>query len=112
MLDSLAKKTNENFERESTIIWASVIETFWVKEYSCYAYVNIFIIPVNIISLSQLINLSANETYISDSSNNKICFKGTRDKENKEKTKKQTQQPLCSSHLNKGTDDRKQKVGK
>ena len=72
MLDSLAKKTNENFEPGSTIIWASVIETFWEKEYSCYAYVNIFIIPVNIISLSQLINLSVNETYISDSSNNKI----------------------------------------
>ena len=29
--------------------------------------------------------------------------KGTRDKENKEKTKKHTQQPSCSSHLNKGT---------
>ena len=29
--------------------------------------------------------------------------KGTRDKENKEKTNTQTQQPSCSSHLNKGT---------
>ena len=71
MLDLLAKKTNENFEPGSTIIWTSVIETFWEKEYSCYAYVNIFIIPVNIISLSQLINLSA-KRHISDSSNNKI----------------------------------------
>ena len=33
--------------------------------------------------------------------------KETRDKKNKnkEKTKKQTQQPSCSSHLNKGTED-------
>ena len=72
MLDLFANKTNENFEPGPTIIWTSVIETFWEKEYSWYPYLNIFIIPVNIISLSQLINLSANETYISDSSNNKI----------------------------------------
>ena len=72
MLEIFSKKTNENFEPSSTIIWASVIERFWVKEYSCYVNVNIFIIPRNIISLSQLINLSANETYISNSSNNKI----------------------------------------
>ena len=72
MLEIFSKKTNENFEPGSTIIWASVIERFWVKEYSCYVNVNIFIIPRNIISLSQLINLSANETYISDISNNKI----------------------------------------
>ena len=34
-----------------------------------------------------------------------LLVKDTRDKENKEKTKKQTQQPSCSSHLNKWTKD-------
>ena len=34
--------------------------------------------------------------------------KGTTDKENKEKTKKQTLQPASSSHLNKGTENMRQ----
>ena len=37
-----------------------------------------------------------------------LLVKGTRDKENKEKTKKQTQYPSCSSHLNKRTEDVKE----
>ena len=38
---------------------------------------------------------------------NQEVVKGTRLKENKEKTRKQTQQPSCSSHLNKGTENLK-----
>ena len=42
----------------------------------------------------------------------RLLVKGARDKEKKEKTKKQTQHPLCSSHLNKGTEDVKEQKQK
>ena len=41
-----------------------------------------------------------------------LLVKGTKDKENKEKTKKQTQHPSSCSYLNKGTKNLRQKKSK
>ena len=40
--------------------------------------------------------------------NHQLLVKWTRYKENKEKTRKESKQPSCSSHLNKGTENVRQ----